>query len=183
MNNQPQIITKLIIVILLSNLFFSCTTSYRFKSNVSKQKYNSMTTLQWERLDNKNYLVLHVDSKDQIMELYDVSFNNENKLVMGKLRPFEGAPLKAFNTVTDVSKNEKLTVGKVNIPKKATRQVHFYLSSDYDLTQEEITFSLTDAYIINKSKSRLSAGAIFLITIGVIITIAATPIIFLATQL
>ncbi|WP_296700700.1 hypothetical protein [Algoriphagus sp.] len=154
----------------LGNLALAClfiyTTScasYRYKANEVKDKTPSLSE-DWNKLDESNYLVVH--SGNQMMELYDVSLNEQEKIVSGKLRPFVGLPLEYYNKIPDISRNKKQPRKVGQTDKDAVMQIHFMLIDGFDLSSNEISFNTGQILNVALSKSAMPDGAIIAIIVG-----------------
>jgi hypothetical protein len=169
---------------LIGNILFACLfiyltscASYRYKANVGNSKTPTLSD-DWNQLDNSNYLVVH--SGDKMMELYDVSFDDQEKIVSGKLKPFVGTPLEYYNNIPDKSRNIKQERAPGINDKVAVKQIHFMLKDDFDLSSDEISFQLEEITNVALTKTSLSTmGTVAIVTgttivgLGIIIFIAA----------
>jgi hypothetical protein len=166
---------------LIGNILFACLfiyltscASYRYKANVGNSKTPTLSD-GWSKLDYSNYLVVH--SGSQMMELYDVSFDEKEKIVSGKLKPFVGTPLEYYNNIPDKSRNKKQgRVSSIN-DKVAVKQIHFMLKDDFDLSSDEISFQLEEITNVALTKSELPTGG----TVGVIIAIALAVVLVIGS--
>jgi hypothetical protein len=162
---------------LIGNLLFACLfiyltscASYRYKANVGDDVTPSLSN-DWNQLDVSNYLVVH--SGDQMMELYDVSFDEKEEIVSGKLKPFVGLPLEYYNNIPDKSSDKKQQRAPGINDKVAVKQIHFMLRDNFDLSSNEISFQLEEITNVALTKSELPTGG----TVGVIIAIATAALV------
>lgn len=132
-------------------------------ANVENNKTPSLSG-GWDQLDDSNYLVVH--SGNQMMELYEVSFDKKEKIVSGKLKPFVGLPLEYYNKIPDKSRNIKQPRTHGINDKVAVQQIHFMLIAGFDLSKDEISFQLGQIVNVALSKSALPNGAIVGIVAG-----------------
>jgi hypothetical protein len=140
----------------------SCT-SYRYRAN-PKDKLTPSQTDDWSKLDDSNYLVVH--SGEQMMELYDVSFDENEKIVSGKLKPFVGLPLEYYNKIPDKSLDKKQPRNPGKTDKDAVNQIHFMLRDNFDLSRNEISFQLEEITHVANTKSVNSTGGNIAIVTG-----------------
>lgn len=157
MKKPLSLFRNLILIVVLSNFLISCAPYYRYQPNVDKLRYANKNTQNWVKLDQSNYLVVH--SGDQMMEFYDVSLDEEDKRLSGKLRPFHGLPFEEYNRIADKAKKEKIKRAKGKEAKSAIQQVHFMVAGDLDLSTEDISFELANVYLVNVSKNAASTGS------------------------
>ncbi|TXE10310.1 hypothetical protein [Algoriphagus aquimarinus] len=155
---------------LIGNILFACLfiyltscASYRYKANVEDEKTPTLSD-GWSQLDDSNYLVVH--SGDQMMELYEVSFNENEKIVSGKLKPFVGLPLEYYNKIPDKSRNKKQPRKPGKTDKDAVKQIHFMLTDNFDLSSNEISFQLAEIRNVALSKSATPNSSIVGIVAG-----------------
>jgi len=165
---------------LIGNLLFACLfiyltscASYRYRANVGNSKTPTLSD-DWNKLDVSNYLVVH--SGDQMMELYDVSFDEKEKIVSGKLKPFVGLPLKYYNKILDKSRDIKQGRVPSTNDKVAVKQIHFMLMDDFDLSSDEISFQLGQILNVALTKSSQSTMGTVAIVTGT--TIVSTTVLF-----
>ena len=156
MKKTLTLLSNLLLTMIMSNFLSSCASGYSYRPNVDKTKYEKKNDRDWEKLDRSNYLVVH--SGDQMMELYDVSYDKSSNLISGKLRPFQGLPLEEYNRIADKGEKEKIEREKGQEAKDAIEQVHFMVGGDLDLSKTEISFELIQVYFIGVSKNELSPG-------------------------
>ncbi|WP_425640018.1 hypothetical protein ACPUEN_09435 [Algoriphagus yeomjeoni] len=154
----------------IGNILFACLfiyltscASYRYKASVEDDKTPSGAG-EWLQLEDSNYLVVH--SENQLKELYDVSFDENEKIVSGKLKPFVGLPLEYYNKIPDKSRNKKQPRKVGQSDKDAVKQIHFMLMDGVDLSSDEISFNSGQILNVAVSRSALPNGATVAIVLG-----------------
>ena len=167
--------------ILLAALFFvsSCTQYIKLLPNQNIEDYKGLTSESWSFRDYHNYIIIHFE--DQIFELSNLSYNQSNTALTGKINPSISNPLLYYNLAKSYPENiNPLSKGD---PSSLAEQIHLFVNKGQVKEDGTFEFSINDISKIDEtihmSKSNIGPGgtvaivAASAITVGIIAIAAA----------
>ena len=157
--------------IILAAMFFvsSCTQYIKLLPNQNIEDYKGLTSESWSFRDYHNYIIIHFG--DQIFELSNLSYNQSNTTLTGKINPTISKPLLYYNLAKRYPENiNPLSKGD---PSSLAEQIHFFVNKGQVKEDGTFEFSINDISKIDETihKSKSNIGPV-----GTVAIVAASAV-------
>ena len=153
--------------ILLAALFFvsSCTQYIKLLPNQNIEEYKGLTSESWSFRDYHNYIIVH--HGDQTFELSNISYNQSNTTLTGKINPTISSPLMYYNLAKNHPENiNPLSKGD---PSSLAEQIHLFVNKGQEKEDGTFEFSINDISKVDEtvhgSKSNVGPGGVVAIAL------------------
>ncbi len=164
--------------IILAAMFFvsSCTQYIKLLPNQNIEDYKGLTSESWSFRDYHNYIIIH--HGDQIFELSNLSYNQSNTTLTGKINPTITNPLLYYNLAKSHPENiNPLSKGD---PSSLAEQIHFFVNKGQVKEDGTFEFSINDISkideTIHESKSNIGPVGIVAIVTASAVTVGIIAI-------
>lgn len=158
---------------LLAGLILTATvtgcTFYKYSDTKKTVQQDASEPAQWENLDTGNILVVHYGNK--MNEVYNVALDKSTNTISGSIRPFDGPALAYYEKVKN-----KAVARRALRHRKATKQVHFFLSTAEPQDGTCVKFPLSDIQQIGVSEQAVGRNILINLGIGLGVTVSAPGI-------
>jgi len=183
--------------IILAAMFFvsSCTQYIKLLPNQNIEDYKGLTSESWSFRDYKNFIIVHYG--DQTFELSNISYNQSNTSIIGKMNLAISSPLSYYNLVKKDPNHINLM--RNGDPTSLAEQIHLYINKGQIKEDGTFEFSINDISLIDeteltsqgntavnnntvgnseyKSDSKIGPGGIIAIVAASVVAVGVTAII------
>lgn len=121
---------------------------YHQNSGIHNEMVKGFWFKDWNELDEEYILVIHLEGDS--LELYEVIYNQAEKSIMGRTRPFDGLQYSYYRkakTTDGISASRPY-----HRDKKVTQQVHFFVNHVTRLDKRLLKFRLEDINHVDTMK-------------------------------